>query len=888
MGDGGKTGRQLPTKWKSAGLILSIAMVFFLVALAPIVETATSSSGNLTSRTPSPDVTTTVSGLPSWNPNVACTADQVTIRDVLGIAYPHQALNGSRYQVNSTSGGIPLDRSLSPPCTITNSTGQVVSSFVQISGVSLYGYGVKTTDCSAWYSKQNGGQRYPGNQTVCTDAGQIITLGTKSGYMRVEIDRDWLGKGYCGPSVPSCDNVTLAQEQSNGTISLDVQGFVFWEGPYHWELHSLTAWRLSSQPPPPPPPPPNAPPTADFGWTPTSGNTTTTFTFTATVSDDHDAPGSIQVRWDWTSDGTWDTAWSTTKTAQRKFGSPGNFTVVLEAKDTGGLTASKSRVVTVSPPSPPPPPPNAPPSADFGWTPAQGNTSTLYTFTATVSDDHDAPGSIQVRWDWTNDGTWDTAWSTTKTAQHKFGSAGNFTVVLEAMDSGGLTSSKSHVVTVSPLPPPPPPPNAPPTADFSWTPKTGNVSTTFSFTATVSDDHDAPGSIQVRWDWTNDGTGDTAWSTTKTAQHKFGSAGTYTVVVQAMDTGGLTTRASHVVSVTALPPPPPPPNAPPSEDFSWTPTPGNVSTTFSFTATVSDDHDPPTSIQVRWDWTGDGTWDTAWSTTKTAQHKFGSAGNFTVVLEAKDTAGLTSSKSHVVTVSPPPPPPPPPNAPPTVDFSWTPNSGDTTTLFTFTATVSDDHDAPGSIQVRWDWTNDGTWDTAWSTTKTAQHKFGSAGTYTVVVQAMDTGGLTASNSHAIVVTAPPPPGDFTIGANPVSFKIVIGSSGTSTITLTSVNGLSGTGNLKVSISSSDIVLVWPTASLNPTSVTLPANGTASSTLTVSTRLLTSPATYPVTVTPTVGSITHAVGLTVQVTLPALNSPPGFAQSEPRMGRDSDF
>src|SRR2546427_2885419 len=248
MARGRQKGRQHSTRWKSIRLILSIAMVFFLVALAPMVETATSSSGNPTSRTPSPDVTTTVSGLPSWNPNVACTADQVTIRDVLGSAYPHQALSGSPYQVNSTSGGIPLDRSLSPPCTITNVTGQVVSSFVQINGVSLYGYGVKTTDCSGWYSKQNGGGRYPDNQTHCTNAGQIITLGTTSGYMRVEIDRDWLGKGYCGPSVPSCDNATLAQEQSHGTISLDVQGFVFWEGPYHWELHALTAWRLTPPP----------------------------------------------------------------------------------------------------------------------------------------------------------------------------------------------------------------------------------------------------------------------------------------------------------------------------------------------------------------------------------------------------------------------------------------------------------------------------------------------------------------------------------------------------------------------------------------------------------------------------------------------------------------
>src|SRR5436309_8078886 len=225
---------------------------------------------------------TTTTGLASWNPNVACAADLVTIRDVLGPAYPHQDLNGSRYQVNSTSGGIPLDRSLSPPCTITNMTGQTVSPFVQINGVSLYGYGVKTTDCSGWYSKQNGGGRYPGNQTFCTNAGQIITIGTTSGYMKNEIDRDWLGKGYCGPNVPSCDNATLDQEQSNGSISLDVQGFVFWEGPYHWELHPFTAWKLSNSPPPPPP---NSPPSAPQNLAATGGNAQVTLTWQAPASD---------------------------------------------------------------------------------------------------------------------------------------------------------------------------------------------------------------------------------------------------------------------------------------------------------------------------------------------------------------------------------------------------------------------------------------------------------------------------------------------------------------------------------------------------------------------------------------------------------------------------
>src|SRR5437667_964 len=101
------------------------------------------------------------------------------------------------------------------------------------------------------------------------------------------------------------------------------------------------------------------------------------------------------------------------------------------------------------------PPPNAPPPVDFTWTPTSGNTSTVFTFAAQASDDHDPPSAIQVRWDWNGDGTWDTPWSTTKTATHTFGAVGDYTIVVRAIDSGGLTRSKSNVVSVTALPPPP-------------------------------------------------------------------------------------------------------------------------------------------------------------------------------------------------------------------------------------------------------------------------------------------------------------------------------------------------------------------------------------------------------------------------------------------------
>src|SRR5437660_955282 len=386
----------------------------------------------------------TESGLTSWTPHLSCSADLVTIRDVLGPAYPTHTVNGSRYQTNSTAGGIPQERALSPPCTITNKTGTVLSPFVQINGVSLYGYGIKTTDCSGWYSKQNGGGRYPNNQTFCTNAGQIITIGTTRGYLRIEIDRDWLGKGYCGVGVPYCNNATLGQYQSNGSISLDFQGFVFWEGPYHWELHPLTGWRLSAPP---------TPPSAPTNLVATAGNAQVGLTWQAPASNGGSPITNYRIYRGTSSNG------------ETLLATIGNVLTYTDTAVTNGVTyyyqvsavngageGPRSNEASATPS--PPPPPNAPPTVDFTWTPTSGDTTTVFTFTATASDDHDPPNTIQIRWDWTGDGTWDTTWSATKTASHTFSSPGTYTVVVQAKDSGGLTATQSHTIIVTAPPPP--------------------------------------------------------------------------------------------------------------------------------------------------------------------------------------------------------------------------------------------------------------------------------------------------------------------------------------------------------------------------------------------------------------------------------------------------
>src|SRR3989475_2068610 len=183
--------------------------------------------------------------LPSWNPNVACGASLVAVRDVLGSAYPNQALVGSRYQTSSKAGGVPNKRQLLAPCTITNVTGQSVPSFVEIHGVYLNPYTLDSNDCSHGFAPINGGTLYPDGKLYCDNVGDILSLGTVSGKIHIEFDQDWLAKGWCGSQTSWCNNVSALEYVSLGSISLDVQGFVYWDDT-HWEVHPLTAMRLSS------------------------------------------------------------------------------------------------------------------------------------------------------------------------------------------------------------------------------------------------------------------------------------------------------------------------------------------------------------------------------------------------------------------------------------------------------------------------------------------------------------------------------------------------------------------------------------------------------------------------------------------------------------------
>jgi len=92
----------------------------------------------------------------------------------------------------------------------------------------------------------------------------------------------------------------------------------------------------------------NTAPSAVFTVSPTSADAGAVFSVDAFgVSDTEDGAANLEVRWDWTGDGVWDTEYSTTKSAAFQFMTPGEFTIILEVKDTGGLTTTSVRTITV-------------------------------------------------------------------------------------------------------------------------------------------------------------------------------------------------------------------------------------------------------------------------------------------------------------------------------------------------------------------------------------------------------------------------------------------------------------------------------------------------------------------------------------------------------------
>lgn len=83
-------------------------------------------------------------------------------------------------------------------------------------------------------------------------------------------------------------------------------------------------------------------------------------------------------------------------------------------------------------------------------------------------------------------------------------------------------------------------------------------------------------------------------------------------------------------------------NQDPISHFTITPETGSTNTTFQFDASGSTDNEDPTHmLEVRWDFEGDGLWNTEWSTVKTTNQKYETFSSHAPTLEVRDSDGET-------------------------------------------------------------------------------------------------------------------------------------------------------------------------------------------------------------------------------------------------------
>lgn len=370
--------------------------------------------------------------------------------------------------------------------------------------------------------------------------------------------------------------------------------------------------------------PTNGAPTAPAVVGPTGGDASVSYSFSAQSTDpDGD---SVRYGFDWDNDGTIDqfTSFATSGVAMslsHTYTNDGTFTFRVFAEDgNGNRSAGTSHTITLQNCGPRGGcyPGNTAPDNFTVNGPTSGTVHISYDFTTRATD---AEGdTVRYGFDWDNNGSYDqyTAFGpsgVSTTTSYSWGAAGTYTFRVIAEDNAGERSSAlSHTITITSGGGTGG--NNAPTGLTVGGPTTGDIGTSYTFTATATDsDGD---SIRYGFDWDNNGTIDAytmfvTSGTAATSSRSWPTDGTYTFTVFAEDASGArSSGVSHTIVISDNCGPrggcyPGGNNAPVVNSITGTTTAAaNVSHTFTATATDADGDD----IQYGFDWNNNGSIET--------------------------------------------------------------------------------------------------------------------------------------------------------------------------------------------------------------------------------------------------------------------------------------
>src|SRR5207249_3844614 len=339
-------------------------------------------------------------------------------------------------------------------------------------------------------------------------------------------------------------------------------------------------------------------------------------------------------------------------------------------------------------------------TANFSRTPLNPLVGTITTFNATASN-----GTAPFTFTWAfGDGSTGIG----STVTHAYSSAGTFTVVLTAKDSGSLqqTASSQQSVAISN-----PAPSAL-TSSFTYSPSSPNAGQTVSFSASVSG-----GTQPYSYSWSF---GDGSIGTGSTVADAYSSVGTFTVILTVTDSGSPQQASTSQQSLTVVNPRPPL-----TASFRYSPSSPQTGQTITFTASASGG--TPAYV-FNWSF-GDG----SVATGNPSLHTYTSSGSYNVTVTVTDANGSVSYSSQAIRVA----------ALPTVSFTYGPMSPETSSPVTFNARTTG---GVGPFTFSWSF-GDGNL----SVINPASHTYSTPGSFTVTLTATDSDGVNASSSQVIIV-----------------------------------------------------------------------------------------------------------------------------------------
>lgn len=364
-----------------------------------------------------------------------------------------------------------------------------------------------------------------------------------------------------------------------------------------------------------------------------SGKTTDQFEFSADSSQNPNHGSVLYYRWDFGTDEGWANLPSKNPRVTHRYFTPGHYQVKLEVVNSEGLADTTSLNILVEQG-------HSPPRAQFRVYPENGHIFTEYLFDASLThDDEDSLATLLFRWDFNGDAIWDTELTPSPQANYVFGQQNKYDVLLQVKDPSGLTSFLKKELKVGLT-------DYDLLAGFTWTPEDGTEQDTFLFDASQSH-HPAYPDMKLTYQWQlEEGEGWTQISEEPTIAHRFRTIRTQLVRLRVTEPNGLYNTATNEIHLNAA-------NKPPDAHYILSIPRGNIRTQFFFSAWTSVDQETlPTSLQVRWDFEGDGNWDTPYSTEKKVWHQYEQAGTYNPILEVLDAGGLTDQYQEEVYVSP--------------------------------------------------------------------------------------------------------------------------------------------------------------------------------------------------------------------------------------------